>query len=279
MHGLRLYTDFNRSAKTQVRTLSLNGQKIAGHCTYNSRSTDAFLLSEATFTYVLRGEKHLFNNGKSFHLRPGSLLFLPPRSVVFSEIPQQSTRFESINITLPAAFLKSFQADENIGGSLQSRHAMYLQATRIDRCFESLHADFGAFRGSEQLTSRLYNLLGNCAVDIYQPGNGAHTESGNPLLQTVVAQSLYAPITLPQLAAQCHLSLSTFKRRFAAEFGASPKPWLLAKKLETAYFYLQLGQLNVSEVSLLTGFENLAHFSWAFRKHFGCAPSQVRKLN
>jgi AraC-like DNA-binding protein len=277
MHALRLYADFNQSAKTQVRTLSLNGRKIAGHCRYNSRSTDAFLLPDATFSYVLQGEKQIFTHGKSFHLQAGSLLYLPPRSMLFSEIPEQSARFESVNITVPAALLKSFQEDLRIRGSLESGQSIYLQTPEIDRCFEALHADFGTLRGNEDLISRLYALLDSCAQEIYRPGNEENVQSGNPLLQAVVAKSLYAPMTLPEIAASCHVSLSTFKRHFAAEFGTSPKPWLLSRRLETAYFYLQLGQLPVSEISLLTGFEHFAHFSWAFKKHFGCTPSQVRK--
>lgn len=70
-------------------------------------------------------------------------------------------------------------------------------------------------------------------------------------------------------------SLSAFKRDFEKTFGATPSHWLVQKRLEEAYFLLDKKQQKLSEIYLDLGFEDLSHFSFAFKKKFGVAPREV----
>jgi len=71
-------------------------------------------------------------------------------------------------------------------------------------------------------------------------------------------------------------SLSTFNRDFRKVFQVTPQRWLTQKRLELAFYHLSEKSKKPSDVFMEVGFEDLSHFSYAFKKHYGFAPSLVR---
>jgi AraC-like DNA-binding protein len=70
-------------------------------------------------------------------------------------------------------------------------------------------------------------------------------------------------------------SLTTFKRDFQKAFHTTPQKWLTQKRLELAHYeFVEKGKKPV-DVYFEVGFENLSHFSYAFKKHFGYSPTQL----
>ena len=70
-------------------------------------------------------------------------------------------------------------------------------------------------------------------------------------------------------------SLTTFKRDFKKAFNTTPQKWLTQKRLELAHYELAEKKRKPVEVCYETGFENLSHFSFAFKKHCGYAPTSI----
>ncbi|MCE7063344.1 AraC family transcriptional regulator [Dyadobacter sp. CY343] len=70
-------------------------------------------------------------------------------------------------------------------------------------------------------------------------------------------------------------SLSTFNRDFRKLFDITPQKWLTEKRLELAYYQLSEKKKKPTEVYLEVGFEDLSHFSFAFKKKYGIAPTQL----
>ncbi|GGG90208.1 hypothetical protein GCM10007415_25780 [Parapedobacter pyrenivorans] len=70
-------------------------------------------------------------------------------------------------------------------------------------------------------------------------------------------------------------SLTTFKRDFAKAFNTTPQRWLTQKRLELAHYQLTERKNKPVEVCYEVGFENLSHFSFAFKKQFGYAPTEL----
>ena len=67
-------------------------------------------------------------------------------------------------------------------------------------------------------------------------------------------------------------SLTTFKRDFKKAFHTTPQKWLIQKRLESAHYQLSEKQRKPIDVYFEVGFENLSHFSYAFKKQFGYSP-------
>jgi AraC-like DNA-binding protein len=70
-------------------------------------------------------------------------------------------------------------------------------------------------------------------------------------------------------------SLTTFKRDFQKAFNATPQLWLTQKRLELAHYQFVEKKKKPVDVCYEVGFENLSHFSFAFKKHFGYAPTDL----
>lgn len=70
-------------------------------------------------------------------------------------------------------------------------------------------------------------------------------------------------------------SLSGFKRDFVKIYHNSPSRWLVKRRLQEARFSIEEQGQKPAEVYLDLGFENLSHFSYAFKKAFGYAPTKA----
>lgn len=70
-------------------------------------------------------------------------------------------------------------------------------------------------------------------------------------------------------------SLSAFKRDFKQVFKETPNRWLVQKRLQEARFRIEQQGKRPSEIYLELGFETLAHFSFAFKRQFGMAPTAL----
>ena len=68
-------------------------------------------------------------------------------------------------------------------------------------------------------------------------------------------------------------SLTTFKRDFSKVYNTTPQRWLTRKRLELAHYQLSENKKKPIDVCYEVGFENLSHFSYAFKKQFGYAPT------
>ena len=70
-------------------------------------------------------------------------------------------------------------------------------------------------------------------------------------------------------------SLAAFKRDFEKIFGIPPGRWLMQRRLEEARRLIKEDRKKPSDIYLDLGFENLSHFSFAFKKAFGKSPAML----
>jgi AraC family transcriptional regulator, exoenzyme S synthesis regulatory protein ExsA len=70
-------------------------------------------------------------------------------------------------------------------------------------------------------------------------------------------------------------SLTTFKRDFKKVFDTTPQKWLIQKRLELAHYQFVEKKMKPIDVCYEVGFENLSHFSFAFKKQFGYPPTAL----
>lgn len=96
-------------------------------------------------------------------------------------------------------------------------------------------------------------------------------------LKKVMDDNYCFNLKLEEFAQLSNRSLSAFKRDFEKMYNATPGKWLMEKRLNHAMHLLSNAGKTVSEASFESGFENPAHFSRAFRKRFGMAPSAIKQ--
>jgi len=101
------------------------------------------------------------------------------------------------------------------------------------------------------------------------------SEPGKIDLEAFMNKNFHFNVELNRFAYLTGRSLATFKRDFEKIFHMSPSRWLLQRRLREAHYMIKEKGKAASDVYLELGFEDLSHFSFAFKKAYGVAPSRV----
>lgn len=96
-----------------------------------------------------------------------------------------------------------------------------------------------------------------------------------PLLQWLT-ENLEQPHTMASMAAQVHLSVRTFTRRFHAETGTSPHQWLTAQRVDRARRLLEDTDNPIQDVARRCGFGSTVTLRNHFRAALGSTPTAYR---
>ncbi|SHM86974.1 AraC-type DNA-binding protein [Chitinophaga jiangningensis] len=96
-------------------------------------------------------------------------------------------------------------------------------------------------------------------------------------LEAFMNQNFVFNVHMDHFARLTGRSLSAFKRDFKAIFNETPSRWLLKKRLQEAHFLIEKKRRKPADIYLELGFETLSHFSYAFKKYFGLAPTAISK--
>lgn len=100
--------------------------------------------------------------------------------------------------------------------------------------------------------------------------------SNAPSMVEIMEANFRYNLSLENFAELCHRSLPSFKRDFKKHYHEPPGRWLLKKRLEYSAVLLRAGDMNISQIMFECGFEDLSHFSRAFKDRFGLSPTQFR---
>ncbi|PBI87817.1 Regulatory protein PchR [Variovorax boronicumulans] len=92
--------------------------------------------------------------------------------------------------------------------------------------------------------------------------------------QDILLQRLQAPPTLPELARLSGTNVNKLTLGFRQLFGCSVYDFVREQRLELAYRMLAAGGISVADAALACGYTD-SHFTKAFRKRYGVAPSAL----
>ena len=94
--------------------------------------------------------------------------------------------------------------------------------------------------------------------------------------EEVIQSHLYSDLSVDELAKLCHMSVSTFKRKFKDVYGDTPSKHITKLKIEKAQLLLKAKESRITDIVYQTGFESVSTFNRAFKTHTGQSPSQYR---
>ena len=92
----------------------------------------------------------------------------------------------------------------------------------------------------------------------------------------MLATHLGGDLGLADLARQCGLSVSHFRRAFHASTGVAPHQWLIRQRLDAAKTRLRDSQGSLAEIALACGFNDQSHFTRVFSQREGVSPGRWR---
>ncbi|WP_293573013.1 AraC family transcriptional regulator [Phaeobacter sp.] len=92
-----------------------------------------------------------------------------------------------------------------------------------------------------------------------------------------IEADLSAQLAIRDIAARAGLAEHHFQRRFALATGETVSGYIRARRMEKAAQHLTTTSCRIIDVALDCGFETHAAFSKAFKSHFQCTPSELRR--
>ena len=247
------------------------------------RGNEQFI-AEHSLGYIIAGEMHLFINDKTIVCKEGSIGLTRKNQLLKSvKFPPPGGEFKSISIYLTQEILRQYVDEHNIAAniSMDKTPAVQLPANDIflKGYFQSLTP---YFETKEKMSPTLAALKTKEAVELLlkiQPSlknllfdfNEPHKID----LEAFMNRNFTYNVSMSNFAKLSGRSLAGFKRDFEKIFNTSPGTWLQQRRLEEAYFLIKKKNKKPSDVYLDVGFENLSHFSYAFKKAYGMAPSMM----
>ncbi|MBE9914114.1 helix-turn-helix transcriptional regulator [Paenibacillus donghaensis] len=88
------------------------------------------------------------------------------------------------------------------------------------------------------------------------------------------------PLSIRELSKRVGMNEFKLKKGFRELFGMTIFELVRQKRMEKALWYMEVARLNVGETAVSVGYSNASNFTTAFRKHYGCNPSEyVKRIN
>lgn len=134
---------------------------------------------------------------------------------------------------------------------------------------------------TEHLTMEILAMCLDAAHDVIQHPESQLTtliENNSSLVEQVNAVITFSN-TLPEIAEQLNISVSTLQRNFKRYYGVTISDYITDKRLETAKKLLILNELSIGEVAYEVGYKHSSNFINAFKKKFAITPAAFVQLH
>lgn len=254
-----------------------------------SNYTGRLFKTEAAFddhllVWLISGETKIIQADQNFIFGAGSTFLLPRNQLAtIINIPKDGLPHKAVAMHLSAKRLKDFYSHANLASkSSKSGILSFGSHPLLSSCMASL---IPYFEMQDSFPENIASLKITEAISILRTINedidSVLTDFAAPGkidLAAFMENNFMFNMPLEKFGYLTGRSLTTFKRDFYKAFNLTPQRWLTKKRLEAAYYQLTEKDRNPSEIYYEIGFENLSHFSFAFKKQFGCAPTSLKKM-
>jgi AraC-like DNA-binding protein len=249
-------------------------------CVYEKKRSNEQFVPEHTFGFMMAGETHLYTPDTRIIAEGVIGLVRRNQLVKAVKVPPPAGMFRSISIFLPQDLLRRYSAENNItaGGPYTGDPLLFLAKDAfLEGYFNSL---LPYFSQPAHFSKALADLKTKEAIELLLQHNYQlkdllfdFSEPHKIDLEAFMLQNYMFNVPVSRFARLTGRSVAGFKRDFEKIFKGPPGQWLTQKRLSEAYYLLKEKGRKPSDVYLDVGFENLSHFSFAFKKTYGVAPS------
>ncbi|HEX6181055.1 MAG TPA: helix-turn-helix domain-containing protein [Chitinophagaceae bacterium] len=247
---------------------------------------DKFFKSDILFdqhmlVWFMSGETKIVQADSTYWFKAGDIFLIPRNQLAtILNYPSDGKPHKTVTMHLTAERLRAFYADLDIKprpvGSPKIH--CYNNHPLLESCLTSLIPYFEM----KDLPENLALLKITEAITILRTiDNEIDTvlanfeEPGKIDLVGYMEKNFMFNMPMEKFGYLTGRSSTTFKRDFKKAFNTTPQKWLTQKRLELAHYQFVEKHKKPIEVCYEVGFENLSHFSYAFKKHFGYAPTEL----
>jgi len=248
-----------------------------------SREGEQFI-PEHILSYTIAGSTETYLDGKTYVFKEGDFRFFRRNQLAkyVKHPPDNGGEYISISVSIDQDTLRSISEEYNLHMSkpYAGENILHLRPNNLLTNFIDSLTPYLNTTG--ELGDALTNLKVKEAVMILLQTNPAlkdllfdFSEPGKIDLEAFMNKNYKFNVDIGRFAYLTGRSLATFKRDFEKIYHTSPSKWLQQKRLEDAYYLIKEKGWRSSDVYMEVGFKDFSHFSFAFRKAYGVAPSKI----
>lgn len=243
------------------------------------------IFEEHMLVWFISGETKIIQADATFHFKEGDI-FLIPRNILATIInyPKDGEPHKTVVMHLSIERLKQFYEKIDVSKKIIPEQKIYSFNNHplLSSCLSSL---IPYFELEGQFPENIAALKITEAISILREIDKSidnvlanFDEPGKVDLINFMERNFMFNMSMTKLSYLTGRSLSTFHRDFKKHFNTTPQKWLVKKRLELAYYQLTEQKKKPSEIYLEVGFEDLSHFSFAFKNKYGTSPSNMINL-
>lgn len=258
--------------------------EIVLSCSEDQHYKKELILEDHSVVRIVSGELKIIQAGRSNTFGPGDTLLFPRNQLsMLIKYPKDERPYKAIVMRLTASRLHDYYTKNEFKVLRPHWHgALPLDKNPLlDSFFASI---LPYFELETTLPDKLVLVKTNEAIEILRSLNqhvdgilSDFSECGKIDLAEYMERNYMFNIPIERFSFLTGRSLATFKRDFKKTFHTTPQRWLTQKRLELAHYHLTEKNGKPIDIYDETGFENLSHFSYAFKKRFGYAPTTLAK--
>jgi AraC-like DNA-binding protein len=247
---------------------------------------DKFFKSDIMFEHhmliwFISGETKIVQAEATYMFKKGDI-FLIPRNQLATIInyPENGQPHKTVVMHLTTVKLREFYANLDVKpkASVSQKIRCFNNHPLLESCLASLipyfemkdlPADIASLKITEAISilRALDKEIDSVLANFEEPGKID--------LVSYMEKNFMFNMTMEKFSYLTGRSLTTFKRDFKNAFNTTPQKWLTQKRLELAHYQFVEKNKKPIDVCYEVGFENLSHFSYAFKKQFGYAPTAL----
>jgi len=252
-------------------------------CTEEKYYNSELIVERNTLIRMLSGEMKIILPDITYIISAGDTMFFPRNELAkVIKTPKDGKPYKSVAIYFSTEAMQQYflqhaihtkQYQSKPGIKVMEKHPL------LDSLFNSLLPYFdmknelpadiadGKVNEAISILKSIDEELFNAIANLEEPGKINLTE--------FMEKNFMFNMPIEKFGYLTGRALSTFKRDFKKAFNTTPQRWLTEKRLGLAYH--QINDLNKKPVDVCyeAGFENLSHFSYAFKKQYGVNPTTL----
>lgn len=260
--------------------------RLVYSCQFDKHRGYEEFIPEHLLGFQLSGETHAVYPGGTTVVPENTIVLIRKNQLIrTTKYPSKSGAYKFVSITLDREVLNKYAMENKIeveGGYIGSQRLFFEPDDFIRSYFISLAPYINK---KKEATPKLADLKIREAIELLLQANPDFKQIlfdfSSPYkidLQDFMEQNYMFNVSIESFAKLTGRSLSSFKRDFNKAFHATPKHWLLERRLEEAYYFIKYLKRKPVDFYLDLGFENLSHFYFSFRKKYGFTTSGLRKI-
>jgi len=257
--------------------------KISYSCYYSASREGEQFVREHVFSYQISGTLTLSDGQQEHIFVPGDFRLIRRNQLVkFLKTPPTGGEFRSISVYLDQHTLRNLSVEYDIQASLLADQARFIKLSSRPLLKSYMDSLSPYQQSGAAMDAKLMDLKLREGIFILLQSDPSLKDIlfdfSDPVktdLKGFMEKNFHFNVPIERFAYLTGRSLATFKRDFGKIFNSSPSRWLQQRRLQEAHYQLSEKGRTASQIYLELGFENLSHFSYAFKNRYGVSPSKL----